>query len=107
MPGRWAKSSTTGVNSNRNSTTSVAEMKSRATACVAMIDTAMADRTYLLGDTMSAADLSICYTMRGYRRMVTESMPANAQALFDRVTELPSYVAAVKADAETSERLKG
>ena len=48
----------------------VAEMKSRATACVEALDAALADRDYLLGDAMSAADLSICYTMRGYRRMV-------------------------------------
>lgn len=85
----------------------VAEMKSRATACVAMLDTAVSDRPYLLGDTMSAADLSNCYSMRGYRRMVTESLPANVQSYFDRVTALPSYEAAVKADAETGERLKG
>ena len=85
----------------------VAEMKSRATACVAAIDAAVSERSYLLGDTISAADLSLCYTMRGYRRMVSETLPAAAQAYFDRVTALPSYTAAVKADAETGERLKG
>jgi len=85
----------------------VAEMKGRATACVAVIGTALQDRAYLLGDTMSAADLSICYTMRGYRRMVTESLPATVQAYFDRVTALPSYAPTVQADAETGERLKG
>ena len=85
----------------------VAEMKGRATACVAMIDAALGDRPYLLGDTMRAADLSICYTMRGYRRMVTETLPATAQAYFDRVTALPSYARAVQADAETGARLKG
>ncbi|MCY4319463.1 MAG: glutathione S-transferase family protein [Alphaproteobacteria bacterium] len=85
----------------------VAEMKSRATACVAAVDTAVSGRSWLLGDTMSAADLSLCYTMRGYRRMVSETLPAAAQAWFDRVTALPSYRAAEKADAETGERLKG
>jgi glutathione S-transferase len=84
----------------------VAEMKGRATTCVAALDAALADRPYLLGDTMSAADLSICYAMRGYRRMVTESLPANVQAYFDKVTALPSYARTVKADAETAERLK-
>ena len=64
-------------------------------------------RPYLLGDEMSAADLSICYVMRGYRRMVSETMPANTQAYFDRVTALPSYERTVKADAETAERLQG
>jgi hypothetical protein len=56
---------------------------------------------------MSAVDLSICYVMRGYRRMVSEALPANVQTYFDRVTALPSYEATVKADAETGERLKG
>ena len=85
----------------------VAEMKGRATTCVAALDAALSDRPYLLGDTMSAADLSICYAMRGYRRMVTESLPARLQAYFDKVTALPSYARTVKADAETAERLKG
>ncbi len=82
-------------------------MKGRAMACVAALDAALSDRPYLLGDTMSAADLSICYVMRGYRRLVSESLPANAQAYFDIVTALPSYEPTVKADTETGERLKG
>jgi glutathione S-transferase len=82
-------------------------MKGRATSCVEALDAALADRTYLLGDTMSAADLSICYTMRGYRRMVTEDLPGNVQAYFDKVTALPSYARAVQADTETGERLTG
>lgn len=84
----------------------VAEMKSRATAAVHAIDAAVADRSYLLGDTMSAADLSICYAMRGYRRMVTEDLPGHVQGLFDRVTALPSYERTVAAEAATAERLK-
>jgi len=67
----------------------------------------LADRPYLLGEKMCAADLSICYTTRGYRRMVTELLPATYQAYFDRVTALPSYAAAVKADADTAVKLKG
>ena len=85
----------------------VAEMKGRATACVAALDAALSDRTYLLGDAISAADLSICYVMRGYLRMVSEPLPLNVQTYFDRVTALPSFEATVKADAETAERLKG
>ena len=85
----------------------VAEMKGRATACVAALDAALSDQTYLLGDAISAADLSICYVMRGYLRMVSEPLPLNVQTYFDRVTALPSFEATVKADAETAERLKG
>ena len=85
----------------------VAEMKGRATACVAALNAALSDRTYLLGDTMCAADLSICYVMRGYRRMVSEALPAKVQSYFDKVTALPSYEATVKADTNAAERLKG
>jgi len=84
----------------------VAEMKGRATACVTALDAALSDRPCLLGDTMSAADLSICYVIRGYRRMVSDALPANVQTYFDRVTALSSYEATVKVDAETGERLK-
>ena len=85
----------------------VAEMKGRATACVAALDAALSDRPWLQGEAMSAVDISTCYTMRGYRRMVSETLPAAVQAWFDRMTALPSCAAAVKADAETAERLKG
>jgi len=38
---------------------------------------------------------------------VSESLPANVQAFFDRVTALPSYERTVKADAETRGQSKG
>ena len=85
----------------------VAEMKGRATACVAALDSALVDRAYLLGQTVSAADLSICYVIRGYRRLVKEVLPTNVQAYFIRVSALPSYERTVNVDAETAKRLKG
>ena len=85
----------------------VSEMKTRATSCVAALDAALSTQTYLIGDTLSAADLSICYAIRGYRRLVSDTLPTNAQVYFDRVTALPSYELTVKADAETAERLRG
>ena len=84
----------------------VAEMKGRATLCVNALDEALAGRPYLLGDSMNAADLSNAYVLRGYRRSVTEDLPANVQAFWDRMTALPSYERTVKADADTAERLK-
>ena len=82
-------------------------MKTRATSCVAALDAALSTQTYLLGDNISAADLSICYSIRGYRRLVSDTIPTNVQAYFNRVTALPSYDLTVKADAETAERLRG
>lgn len=79
----------------------VAEMKSRATACVEALDQALTDRLYLLGDDMTAADLSNAYVLRGYRRTVSEDLPANVKAFWDRMTALPSYTRTVERDAKT------
>lgn len=84
----------------------VAEMKRRATACVDALDGALGGRPYLLGEAMSAADLSIAYVLRAYRRTVTETLPPNVQTFFDRMTALPSYTRTVEADAETAMRLQ-
>lgn len=78
----------------------VAEMKGRASACVAALDQALADRPYLLGNEITAADLSNAYVLRGYRRAVSEDLPANVKAFWDRMTALPSYGRTVQRDAE-------
>lgn len=84
----------------------VAEMKRRAATCVDALNGALADRPYLLGETMSAADLSVCYVLRAFRRTVTEDLPTNVAAFFERMTALPSYERTVTADSETNARLK-
>lgn len=78
----------------------VAEMKGRATACVEALDQALAHRPYLVGDDMTAADLSIAYVLRGYRRTVSEDLPTNVKGFWDRMTALPSYQRTVQRDAE-------
>jgi glutathione S-transferase len=83
----------------------VAEMKSRASQCVQALDQALAGRSYLVGDALSAADLSNAYVLRGYRRSVSEDLPGNVQAFWDRMTALLSYARTVQADKETGERL--
>jgi glutathione S-transferase len=77
----------------------VAEMKRRATVCVDALDSTLYGRPYLLGDKMTAADLSICYVLRGYRRMVTEQLPENVQSFFARLTARTSYVQAEAAES--------
>ena len=83
----------------------VAEMKGRASACVEALDRALAGRSYLLGDEMTAADLSNAYVLRGFRRSVGEDLPANVKAFWERMTALPSYERTVQRDAETREKL--
>jgi glutathione S-transferase len=82
----------------------VAEMKARATACVAALDQALAGRPYLLGDEMTAADLSNAYVLRGFQRSVSKELPANVKAFWDRMTALPSYERTVQRDADTRPR---
>ena len=84
----------------------VAEMKGRASACVAALDQALAGRPYLLGEEMTAADLSNAYVLRGYQRSVSETLPVNVRAFWDRMTALPSYKRTVQRDAETREKLE-
>ena len=79
----------------------VAEMKHRATLCVTALDQALSNRPYLLGKQVSAADISNGYTLRAYRRLVTEELPTNVQAFFDRLTAMASYERTVAADAAT------
>ena len=83
----------------------VKEMQSRATTCVNALEGALVDRPYLLGETMTAADISVCFVLRGYRRSVTEALPANVQGFFDRITSLASYERALQTDAEAKKRL--
>ena len=83
----------------------VAEMKSRATDCVEALDQALAGRRYLLGDEMTAADLSTAYVLRGYRRSVSEALPANVMAFWDHMTGLASYERTVACDDETRAKL--
>lgn len=80
----------------------VAEMKRRATLCVTALDQALADKLYLLGSNMSAADISNCYVLRGYERLVGDELPSNVQAFFDRMTATDAYARAKAADAATS-----
>lgn len=74
------------------------EMKNRARLSIQALDQALSDRPFLLGEEMSAADISNCYVMRGYRRSVSEDLPPHAQAFFERMTALPSYARTLAAD---------
>ena len=76
----------------------LAEMARRASLSVAALDQALADRPYLLGDSISAADISNAYVLRGYRRSVSEDLPTHVQAFFDRMTARDSYARTVDAD---------
>lgn len=79
----------------------IAEMKRRAALCINALDNALSDQPYLLGEDMSAADLSNCYVIRSYRRAVTDELPTNVQAFFDRVTARASYARTEAADSAT------
>ena len=79
----------------------VAEMKHRATLSLNALDQALVDRPFLLGKEFSAADISNGYTIRAYRRLVTEDLPSNVSAYFNRLTSLPSYERTVAADEAT------
>ena len=79
----------------------VTEMKHRATLSVTALEQALQGRQFLLGDTLTAADISNGYSLRAYRRLVSEELPSNVQGFFDRLTATPAYERTVPADAAT------
>ena len=81
-------------------------MQGRGTACVEALNAVFSRQPYLLGNEMSAADLSMAYVMRGYKKNVTETLPGNVQSFFDRMTALPSFTRALKSDMTTAQRLE-
>ena len=80
----------------------VAEMRGRATLAAEALDQALEGRETLLGGPVTAVDLSIAYVLRGYRRNVTQDLPKNVAAFFERTTALPSYARTLEADAAAS-----
>jgi glutathione S-transferase len=74
------------------------DMRSRATQCVVAVDGALADRPYLVGDTFTAADVMMGYTLHIYRRLVTESLPANVERYWSRLNARPAFQATMAAN---------
>lgn len=77
----------------------IEEMKARARLCADALDREMCGKDYLVGD-FTAADVMMGYTLRAYRRLLPdESLPASADAYWQRITDRDAYRAAVAAES--------
>ena len=77
----------------------IEEMKARARLCVDALDREMRGKDYLAGN-FTAADVMMGYTLRAYERLLPdESLPANANAYWKRLTARDAYRAAIAAES--------
>lgn len=80
----------------------IAEMKSRATLCADAVEQALQGKAYLLGESFTAADIMMGYTLRIYLRLVSNQLSPNLTRYWDTLTQRPAYRAAEAADNKTA-----
>ena len=72
----------------------IAEMQSRAWLCVAALNDALAERTWLLGDDFSGADIMMGYTLMLVGRLAPGDLPEAVAGYWGRLDQRPGFVAA-------------
>jgi len=80
----------------------IAEMRARALSCAQAVDQAVQDKSYLLGDEFSAADIMMGYTLRIYQRLMPDPLPEHAAWYWNTLIGRPAYQAADAADQRTA-----
>jgi glutathione S-transferase len=78
--------------------TVIAEMRARARLSGQAVDAAIQSRTWILGETFTAADIMLGLTLRGYTRLMDEELPEQAGTYLTRMTQRPAYQRAEAAD---------
>ena len=76
----------------------IEEMRGRSRLCAQALDQRVAERSYLLGDDFSAADIMMGYPLRFYQRLMEEPFPGHVERYWNRLTERPAFKAAEIAD---------
>ena len=64
----------------------------------AAVDQALADRTFLLGEDFSAADIMMGYTLRIHQLLAAHPLLPNLARYWASLTQRTAYLAADKAD---------
>ena len=76
----------------------VEEMEARARLCLDAADEAVRGKDYLVGE-FTAADIMMGYALRSYRRLLPDdSLPAHADAYWNRLVGRDAYQAAMAAE---------
>lgn len=71
----------------------------RLTARVAILETELADRSFLHGDAFTALDAYAFWALQTYSRLVKKELPASLRRYVDALAERPSVRAAREAEA--------
>ena len=69
----------------------VAEMLSRGRVCAEAVGTAIGDQSFILGDTFSAADIMLGYTLMLAERFLPEGLPATVEPYWQRLAARPAF----------------
>ena len=77
----------------------IEEMQRRAWLCVAALEEALAGRRWILGDTYSAADIMLAYTLMIMERLAPGDLPPEVARYFAALKERPAYAVAAAAGA--------
>jgi len=80
----------------QQSEAALAEMRDRATLCLAAVDDAVRDTDYLLGAGFSGADVMMGYTLLLAERLLPGPLPDAARAYYGRLSKRPGFVLAAE-----------
>ena len=80
----------------------IPEMKRRAGLCVNAVNQALEGSEFILGETFTAADIILGYTVMLAIRMLDEPLPHDMAAYWQRLQSRPAFQACLRAD-ETAE----
>ncbi|MAW46898.1 MAG: hypothetical protein CBB90_02050 [Gammaproteobacteria bacterium TMED30] len=69
----------------------IEEMRNRARLCLSALNDALKDNNYIAGNTFSAADIMLGYTIMLGVKLLPEPMPTNVTAYWDRLQQRPAY----------------
>ena len=69
----------------------IEEMRKRARLCLSALNDALKDNNYIAGNTFSAADIMLGYTIMLGVKLLPEPMPTNVTAYWDRLQQRPAY----------------
>jgi glutathione S-transferase len=69
----------------------VAEMLARGHACAEAVGTAIGDQPFILGETFSAADIMLGYTLMLAERFLPDGLPATVEPYWQRLAARPAF----------------
>ena len=76
----------------------ITEMKARARLCAGAVDAELTGKTWILGNTFSAADIMLGLTLVAYTRVMEEAFTEQLGAYWTRLSERPAYKRAEAAE---------